>query len=124
MSKANSRQIVFPALDSEYRVESAGDANAGRGLTVHNLHCSEIARWPGDSIWKQPRVRALRIISNVDPSVGPDSALMFQILTKYTKPAIAPQAFAQMGFLVGKFATNALMNVKGAITANYGSAMQ
>lgn len=48
-SKANSRQIVFPALDSEYRVESAGDANAGRGLTVHNLHCSEIARWPGDA---------------------------------------------------------------------------
>src|ERR1700742_1020006 len=31
-SKASSRQIVFPALDSEYRVETAGDANAGRGL--------------------------------------------------------------------------------------------
>lgn len=46
-SKANSRQIAFPALDSEYRVETAGDANAGRGLTVHNLHCSEVARWPG-----------------------------------------------------------------------------
>jgi hypothetical protein len=48
-SRASSRQIVFPALDSEYRVESAGDANAGRGLTVHNLHCSEVARWPGDA---------------------------------------------------------------------------
>jgi len=48
-SKASSRQIVFPALDSEYRVESAGDANAGRGLTIHNLHCSEVARWPGDA---------------------------------------------------------------------------
>lgn len=46
-SKASARQIVFPALDSEYRVESAGDTNAGRGLTVHNLHCSEVARWPG-----------------------------------------------------------------------------
>jgi hypothetical protein len=48
-SKANSRQIIFPALDSEYRVETAGDPNAGRGLTIHNLHCSEVARWPGDA---------------------------------------------------------------------------
>jgi branched-chain amino acid transport system substrate-binding protein len=53
--------------------------------------------------------------SNVDPKVGPDSALMFQVLTKYTK--IAPQAFAQMGFLNGKFATAALMSIKGPITA-------
>ena len=42
------RQIVFPELDSQYRVVSAGDRNAGRGLTVQNLHCSELARWPGD----------------------------------------------------------------------------
>jgi branched-chain amino acid transport system substrate-binding protein len=63
--------------------------------------------------------------SNVDPSVGPDSALMFQLLTKYTKPAIAPQAFAQMGFLDGKFATNALMSIKGAITAkSYNNAVR
>jgi branched-chain amino acid transport system substrate-binding protein len=55
--------------------------------------------------------------SNVDPSVGPDSALMFQLLKKYTKPEIAPQAFAQMGFLVGKFVTNALLSIKGPITA-------
>ncbi len=53
--------------------------------------------------------------SNVDPKVGPDSALMFQVLKKYA-PKIAPQAFAQMGFLVGKFVTNALLKVKGAIT--------
>jgi branched-chain amino acid transport system substrate-binding protein len=63
--------------------------------------------------------------SNVDPSVGPDSALMFQILTKYTKPAIAPQAFAQMGFLDGKFAVNALLSIKGAITAkSYNNAVR
>ena len=63
--------------------------------------------------------------SNVDPSVGPDSALMFQILKKYTKPEIAPQAFAQMGFLDGKFAVNALMAVKGAITAkSYNAAVK
>jgi hypothetical protein len=47
-SRANARQIVFPELDSQYRVVSAGERNAGRGLTVQNLHCSELARWPGD----------------------------------------------------------------------------
>jgi hypothetical protein len=47
-SRANVRQIVFPEIDSQYRVVSAGDRNAGRGLTVQNLHCSELARWPGD----------------------------------------------------------------------------
>ena len=45
-SRANVRQIVFPRLDSEYRVETAADPNAGRGLTIQNLHCSEVARWP------------------------------------------------------------------------------
>jgi hypothetical protein len=43
-SHANIRQIVFPSLDSEYRIEAA-DENAGRGLTIHHLHCSEVARW-------------------------------------------------------------------------------
>jgi hypothetical protein len=46
-SRANVRQIAFPQLDSEYRVATAADENAGRGTTVHNLHCSEVARWPG-----------------------------------------------------------------------------
>jgi len=54
--------------------------------------------------------------SNVDPSVGPDSALMFAVLERYA-PKIAPQAFAQMGYLAGKFATNALLSVKGPVTA-------
>jgi hypothetical protein len=48
ISRANVRQIVFPEMDSQYRVVSAGDRNAGRGMTVQNLHCSELARWPGD----------------------------------------------------------------------------
>ncbi len=47
-SQSNVRQIVFPEMDAQYRVVSAGDRNAGRGLTVQNLHCSELARWPGD----------------------------------------------------------------------------
>jgi len=48
-SRASARQIVFPAIDSQYLVVSAGEKNAGRGLTVQNLHCSELARWPGDA---------------------------------------------------------------------------
>jgi hypothetical protein len=47
-SRANVRQIVFPVFDSQYRVVSAGERNAGRGMTVQNLHCSELARWPGN----------------------------------------------------------------------------
>jgi hypothetical protein len=47
-ARASARQIVFPALDGEYRVETAGDRNAGRGVTIQNLHCSEVSRWPGN----------------------------------------------------------------------------
>ena len=48
-SRANAGQMVFGAIDSEFRVVSAGDENAGRGLTIQNLHCSEVSRWPGDA---------------------------------------------------------------------------
>ena len=48
-SRANTRQLAFPELDAQYRVVSAGERNAGRGMTVQNLHCSEVARWPGDA---------------------------------------------------------------------------
>ena len=62
--------------------------------------------------------------SNVDPKVGPDSALMFAILKKYA-PKIAPQAFSQMGYMDGKFATNALLSIKGAVTAaSYNAAVR
>jgi hypothetical protein len=57
-SRANVRQLVFPRLDSEYRVETAGDASAGRGFTIHNLHCSEVARWPGDAAGTLASLRA------------------------------------------------------------------
>ena len=48
-SRANVGQMVFPKLDSEFRVVSAAEDNAGRGLSIQNLHCSEVARWPGDA---------------------------------------------------------------------------
>jgi hypothetical protein len=47
-SRANARQLIFPEMDSQFRVESAADRNAGRGMTAQNLHCSELARWPAD----------------------------------------------------------------------------
>ena len=48
-SPANRGQMRFPELDSEFRILSAGDEGAGRGLTIQNLHCSELSRWPGDA---------------------------------------------------------------------------
>jgi hypothetical protein len=57
-SRANVRQVVFPRLDSEYRVETAADPNAGRGMTIQNLHCSEVARWSGDAAETLAGVRA------------------------------------------------------------------
>ena len=47
--RANVGQMVFPELDSEFRVVSAADESAGRGLTIQNLHCSEVSRWPGNA---------------------------------------------------------------------------
>jgi hypothetical protein len=57
-SRANVRQVVFPRLDSEYRVETAADPNAGRGMTIQNLHCSEVARWAGDAVETLAGLRA------------------------------------------------------------------
>ncbi len=37
-SRANVGQMCFPELDSEFRMVSAGDEDAGRGLTMQNLH--------------------------------------------------------------------------------------
>jgi hypothetical protein len=48
-SRANVGQMIFPNIDSEFRIASACDEGVGRGLTVHNLHCSEVSRWPKDA---------------------------------------------------------------------------
>ncbi len=68
-SRTNVRQIVFPELDSQYRVVSAGDRNAGRGLTVQNLHCSELARWPGDPA---------EILAGLRASMAPGAELIME----------------------------------------------
>jgi hypothetical protein len=43
-SHSSARELVFPGLDSEFTVTSAGE-NAGRGRTIQNLHCTEVSRW-------------------------------------------------------------------------------
>jgi hypothetical protein len=48
-SRANVGQMVFKQIDSEFRVASASDCNPGRGLSLQNLHCTEVSRWPGDA---------------------------------------------------------------------------
>ncbi len=67
--QSNVRQIVFPKLDSEYRVVSAADRNAGRGMTVQNLHCSELARWPGD---------AAETLAGLRAALAPDAEMVLE----------------------------------------------
>jgi hypothetical protein len=75
-SRANARQLIFPRLDSQYKVVTAGDRNAGRGMTVQNLHCSELARWPGDAAETLAGLRAAKapgaelIIESTPEGVG------------------------------------------------------
>ena len=55
---------------------------------------------------------------------GPDMTLYRAITAKYAKN-VPIQSFGQMGFMVGKFVTAALLNVKGAVTkASYNKAVQ
>ena len=68
-SRANAGQMVFPELDSEFRVVSAGEESAGRGLTVQNLHCSEVARWPGD---------ASATLAGLRAALAPDGELVLE----------------------------------------------
>jgi hypothetical protein len=56
-------------MDAEYRVVSAADRNAGRGLTVQNLHCSELARWPGD---------AAETLAGLRAAMAPDAEMVLE----------------------------------------------
>ena len=47
--RSNVGQLRFPAIDSEFRIASACERNAGRGLSLQNLHCSEVGRWAGNA---------------------------------------------------------------------------
>ena len=41
-------RLYFRRWIHRYRVVTAGDRNAGRGLTVQNLHCSELGALAGE----------------------------------------------------------------------------
>ena len=45
--RSNVRELAFARSDSRFRVDTAGNAGAGRGLTVNHLHASEVSEWPG-----------------------------------------------------------------------------
>jgi hypothetical protein len=51
------------------RVASACDVGAGRGLSVQNLHCSEVSRWPGD---------AAETLAGLRASLAPDGELVLE----------------------------------------------
>ncbi len=68
-SRANVGQMVFPELDSEYRVGSASDGSVGRGLSLQNLHCSEVSRWPGD---------AAETLAGLRAALAPDGELVLE----------------------------------------------
>jgi hypothetical protein len=68
-SRANVGQMVFPELDSEFRVGSASDESVGRGLSLQNLHCSEVSRWPGD---------AAETLAGLRAALAPDGELVLE----------------------------------------------
>jgi branched-chain amino acid transport system substrate-binding protein len=57
-------------------------------------------------------------------STGPDMTL-YRAITKKYAPRIAIQSFGQMGFMVGKFVTAALLSIRGPVTKqSYNEAVQ
>lgn len=45
---SNRKEIIFDQLDSSCTIGSAEVEEAGQGSTLHQVACSEIARWPGN----------------------------------------------------------------------------
>jgi hypothetical protein len=69
LRRSNAGQMVFAEFDSEFRICSAAEVNAGRGLSVQNLHCSEVSRWPGDAEMTLAGLRA---------ALAPDGELVLE----------------------------------------------
>jgi hypothetical protein len=67
LKRANVRELAFAGVDSRYIVDTAGNENAGRGLTIHNLHASEVALWPG-----QPQETMAALLAAVAPGGAVD----------------------------------------------------
>ena len=69
LRRSNAGQMVFGEIGSEIRVASASDDNAGRGLSVQQLHCSEVSRWPGD---------AAATLAGLRAALAPDGELVLE----------------------------------------------
>ncbi len=67
--RSNKSEMSFPKIDSEIRIVSAAEPNAGRGMTMTNLHCSEVARWQGD---------AVDILAGLRAALVPDGELVLE----------------------------------------------
>ena len=68
-SRAHAGGMMFGEIGSELRVASAADENAGRGLSIQNLHCSEVGRWPGD---------AAATLAGLRAALAPDGELVLE----------------------------------------------
>ncbi len=67
VARSTVRELAFASTDSRYIVDTAGNPNAGRGLTIHNLHASEVALWPG-----QPQATMAALLAAVPPAGNVD----------------------------------------------------
>lgn len=47
LAYSNRKELIFDQLDSRIMVESAEVEEAGQGITLSHLVCTEVARWPG-----------------------------------------------------------------------------
>ena len=45
-SRSNRREYFWPKLNSHFYVGTAGSLAFGRGMTINNVHASELAFWP------------------------------------------------------------------------------
>lgn len=43
---SNRREFLWPTINSQFYVGTAGALTFGRGQTINNIHCSEFAFWP------------------------------------------------------------------------------
>jgi len=60
---SNRREFLWPKLNSHFYVGTAGSLAFGRGMTINNLHASELAFWP------RPE-EALVALTEAVPKVG------------------------------------------------------
>jgi len=56
---SNARELVFDALDSSYKVGTAGSKGVGRSDTIQYFHGSEVAYWPHAELHMQGALQAV-----------------------------------------------------------------